>query len=102
MFPCMAAHGPRTRATPELSKPAPIRLRLDFLAKLAAERGAFSDVEIASVLGLDPSQYNRVRRLEIAPGVTFIARVLRAFPGWHFEELFVIDEPADEAAAVPA
>lgn len=75
-----------------LTKPSPIRLRLDLFDKIAAGRGWKSDAEKARGIGVDQSVFGRVRRYEVAPGVTFIARVILAFPEWDFADLFVVDE----------
>lgn len=74
-----------------LSKPSPLRLRLDVVDRLCLGRGAKNDSEKGRLIGVDPSLYGRVRRGETAPGVAFLARVLAAFPEWPMEELVVVD-----------
>lgn len=95
MFTCMAAGTeakPQVKGTPAgLTKPSPIRLRLDLFDKIATGRGWKTDTDKARGIGVDPSVFGRVRRHEVAPGVTFIARVVLAFPEWDFTDLFVVD-----------
>lgn len=96
MFTCMAA-GTETNAlvrgllNPQLTKPAPIRLRLDLFDRVAVGRGWKNDTQKAEGIGIDPSVFRRVRSGDVAPGVRFIAGVLAALPEWPFSELFVVD-----------
>ena len=78
-------------AAAALSKPSPIRLRLDVVDRLCRGRGATNDSSAGRLIGVDPSLYGRVRRGEVAPGVTFLARVFAAFPEWPMDELVVVD-----------
>lgn len=101
MFTCMATG---TETKPQVSgllhgltKASPIRMRLDLFDKVAAGRGWKSDAEKARGIRIDQSVFGRVRRGEVAPGVTFIARVLIAFPEWDFSDLFVVDAADAEA-----
>jgi hypothetical protein len=81
--------------SPNLTKPSPIRLRLDLFDRVAIGRGWKSDTDKARGIGVDPSVFGRVRRGEVAPGVRFIACVLHALPEWPFNELFVVDLVSD-------
>lgn len=81
----------RGMLSPNLTKSAPIRMRLDLFDRIAIGRGWKNDTEKAKAIGVDPSVFGRVRRREVAPGVRFIACVLSAFPEWPFNELFVVD-----------
>jgi len=91
---------PQVRGTlgPTLTKPAPIRMRLDLFDRIAGDRGWRNDTDKAKGIGVDPSVLGRVRRGEVAPGVRFIAGVLTAMPNWPFNELFVVDMAADEVS----
>lgn len=84
---------------PALTKPAPIRMRLDLFDRIGVGRGWRNDTDKARGIGVDPSVFGRVRRGEVAPGVRFIAGVLHALPEWPFHELFVVDMPDDEVTA---
>lgn len=93
---CMAAGTDANTLVRGLTKPAPIRLRLDLFDRIAGDRGWKTDTDKARGIGVDPSVFGRVRRLEVAPGVRFIAGVLSAMPNWPFNELFVVDLVSDE------
>lgn len=80
-----------TPPVPSAPPAAVIRLRLDRFEALA---GALTtDTARAALIGVDRSQFARVRSGQTIPGERFIAGCLAAFPKATFEDLFTVETP---------
>lgn len=87
----MTTQGLLTGPPQALSKPSPIRLRLDLVDRLCAGKGARNSSEKGRLFAIDPSLVSRVWRGEVAPGLTFLSRVFATFPEWPWQELCFLD-----------
>jgi transcriptional regulator with XRE-family HTH domain len=73
-----------------------IVLKSEYLKELQEERG-ITDVALAKLAFLNPSQIWRVKERRSNPGPEFIAGILNAFPDKNFNDLFFILNPLQES-----
>lgn len=71
---------------------ASVRFRTAQFRRLAEAKGHRTDMELASLTGLDRTTMFRLMKGEIAPGERIIANVLLAFPDRRFEDFFEVAE----------
>lgn len=75
-----------------------IRLNLRQYEKIAASKGWTSITAASRVIGCEVSTLSRILKGQRACGGEFIANLLVAVKPWEFNDLFIIDEPDEDAA----
>lgn len=76
-----------------------LRLNRVKLDELRRAHGITSEAELARRIGVDAATLWRVSNAESAPGPTFIARVMVAFPTARMDDLFSVTKPEVMAVA---
>lgn len=70
-----------------------LRLNREKLDELRRAHGIKSEAELSRRIGVDAATLWRVSNGESAPGPTFIARVMVAFPTARMDDLFQVAQP---------
>jgi transcriptional regulator with XRE-family HTH domain len=65
------------------------------LQRLATLQASLTNQEFARKLGLDPALIGKLKKGRLKPGEKFISRILAAFPGVKFDDLFYLEAPPD-------
>lgn len=67
-----------------------LALNLDRLDELRKAHGIETETDLAKVIGVNPATLFRIRKGDVTPSSTFIARVALAFPSAPLSSLVVV------------
>lgn len=79
--------------------PAQITLKTEQVLRVMRTAGFTTTAQQAEALGIDTSTWFRLTTNRTAPSPKVIAAILRTFPDWPFDQLFLVpdDEPLQAA-----
>lgn len=75
-----------------MASSAQIAMQTERVLRVMRTAGYESTAEQAAVIGVDNSTWFRLINGQNAPSPKVIAGILRAFPGWPFDELFIVTD----------